>query len=78
MVLEPSQRRQKAKAKECRLTKREGQRKAKKTQSLQENKRKKKGRELVPLVVGSYLTHGPSNVTCMQRSIPTLRYSGIP
>jgi hypothetical protein len=25
-----------------------------------------KGRELVPLVVGSYLTHGPSNVACMQ------------
>jgi hypothetical protein len=28
--------------------------------------RTKKGRELDPLVVGSYLTHGPSNVTSMQ------------
>jgi hypothetical protein len=28
--------------------------------------RTKKGRGLVPLVVGSYLTHGPSNVTNMQ------------
>jgi hypothetical protein len=28
--------------------------------------RTKEGRELVPLVVGSYLTHHPSNVTCMQ------------
>jgi hypothetical protein len=27
---------------------------------------KKKGRELVPLMVGSYLTHCPSNVACMQ------------
>jgi hypothetical protein len=27
---------------------------------------KKKGRELVPLVVGSYFSHGPSNVVQMQ------------
>jgi hypothetical protein len=40
-------------------TKRDGQ----KTNNLQEPK---KGRELVPLVVGSYLTHSPSIVTCMQ------------
>jgi hypothetical protein len=26
----------------------------------------KKKRKLVPLVVGSYLTHGPSDVACMQ------------
>jgi len=26
---------------------------------------KKKGRELVPLMVGNYLTHGSSNITCM-------------
>jgi hypothetical protein len=40
-------------------TKREGQ----KTNNLQEPK---KGNELVFLVVGSYLTHSPFNVTCMQ------------
>jgi hypothetical protein len=36
---------------------------------------KKKGRELVPLLVGSYLTHGPSNVTCVEKGInhPTTR-----
>jgi hypothetical protein len=38
--------------------------KGQKMNSLQEPK--KKGRELVSLVVGGYLTHGPSNVTCMQ------------
>jgi hypothetical protein len=43
-------------------TKREGQRKAKKTNNLKEPK---KGKELFPLVVGSYFAHGPSNVTCM-------------
>jgi hypothetical protein len=26
----------------------------------------KRGRELVPLAVGSYFTHNPSNVACMQ------------
>jgi hypothetical protein len=26
----------------------------------------KEGRELVPLMVGSYFTHNPYNVTCMQ------------
>jgi hypothetical protein len=28
----------------------------------------KEGRDLVPLVVGIYLTYRPSNVTCMQIS----------
>jgi hypothetical protein len=28
--------------------------------------RTKEGKELVPLMVGSYLTHSPSNVVCMQ------------
>ncbi len=37
--------------------------KGQKTHSPQEPKKKK---ELVPLVVASYLTHGPSNVACMQ------------
>ncbi len=36
--------------------------------------KKKEGRELVPLLVGSYLTPGPFNATCMQRSIPILGY----
>jgi hypothetical protein len=27
---------------------------------------KKKGRELIHLMMRSYLTHGPFNVTCMQ------------
>jgi hypothetical protein len=44
-------------------TKREGQKRPKDAQPAGTEK---KGRELVPLVVGSYLTHGPSNVTCMQ------------
>jgi len=44
-----------------RETKREGQRKAK---DEQPTGTKKKGEELVPLVVGSYLTHGPWNVAC--------------
>jgi hypothetical protein len=41
-------------------TKREGQRKAKRHGAC---RNQKKG-ELVPLVVGSYLTHGHSNVAC--------------
>jgi hypothetical protein len=44
-------------------TKREGQRKAK-NNSAHKNQKKKK--ELVLLVVGSYVTYGPSNVTYMQ------------
>jgi hypothetical protein len=40
---------------------REGQRKAKR-HTAHRNQR----REQVPLVVGGYLTHSPSNVTCMQ------------
>jgi hypothetical protein len=43
--------------------KREGQRKVKKCAQLA---RTKEGKELVPLVVGSYLTHNPSNVTFIQ------------
>jgi hypothetical protein len=39
--------------------KREGQKKSKDTQPTWT----KEGRELVPLVVGSYLTHSPSDVT---------------
>jgi hypothetical protein len=42
-----------------RKTKREGQN----TNNLQEPK---KGRELVPLMVGSYFIHNSSNVACMQ------------
>jgi hypothetical protein len=43
-------------------TKREGQRKAKKCTSYRNQKRKK----LIPLMVGTYLTHNPFNVTCTQ------------
>jgi hypothetical protein len=43
--------------------KKEGQRKVKKCGHLA---RTKEGKELVPLVVGSYLTHKPSNVTFIQ------------
>ncbi len=46
-----------------RKTKMEGQRKAKKRTA---HKNQKKGRELIPLMVGSYLTHDPSNVAYMQ------------
>jgi hypothetical protein len=42
-----------------RETKREGQ----KTHNLQEQK---KGKKLVPFVVGSYFTHDPSSVVNMQ------------
>jgi hypothetical protein len=41
-------------------TKREGQR------IICKNFKKKKQKTLDPLVVGHYLIHGPSNVTCMQ------------
>jgi hypothetical protein len=41
----------------------EGQKKAKRCMAC---KKQKKRRELVPLMVGSYLTHNPPNVTCMQ------------
>jgi hypothetical protein len=44
-------------------TKREGQRKAKRHTTC---KNQEKGKKLVPFVVGSNLTHGPSNVACMQ------------
>jgi len=44
-------------------TKREGQIKDKRHTTC---KNQKKGRELVPLVVGSYFTHGPSIVSHMQ------------
>jgi hypothetical protein len=50
--LEPSQRKQKEKAKE----------RPKDTQPIGT----KKGKKLVPLVVGNYFTHGPYNVTNMQ------------
>jgi hypothetical protein len=42
--------------------KKEGQKKVKRHNSQEQ----KKGRKLVPFMVGSYLTHCPSNVTCMQ------------
>jgi hypothetical protein len=44
-------------------TKREGQRKARRRIAC---KNQKKGRELASLVVGSYFTHNPSHVICMQ------------
>jgi hypothetical protein len=40
--------------------------KAKERPKYAQHARTKKGRKLVLLMVGSYLTHGPSNVTCMQ------------
>jgi hypothetical protein len=40
-------------------TKREGQK-------MHNLKEPKKGGDLIPLAVGSYLTHHPFNVTCMQ------------
>jgi hypothetical protein len=40
--------------------KREGQRKAKRHAACMNQ-----GRKLIPLVVGSYFTHHPSNVACM-------------
>jgi hypothetical protein len=45
--------------------KREGQRKVKKMHNPGGTK---EGRELVPLMVGNYLTHNPSNATCMHIS----------
>jgi len=44
-------------------TKNEGQRKAKKHIAY---KNQKKRKQLVPLVVRSYLTHNPYNVACKQ------------
>ncbi len=41
-------------------------RRPKEGQETQNPKGPNKGRELVSFVVGSYLTRGPSNVTCMQ------------
>jgi len=35
-------------------------------QKMQNPQKPEKGRELIPLMVGSYFTHDPSNVTCMQ------------
>jgi hypothetical protein len=46
-----------------RETKREGPRKTK-GRTICRNQ--KKGKELILLVVGSYFTHSPSNVICMQ------------
>jgi hypothetical protein len=46
-------------------TKKEGQRKAKRRKTCK-NQKKRKGRKLVFLMVGSYFTHYPSNVACMQ------------
>jgi hypothetical protein len=45
-----------------RETKREGQRKVKRHVAC---RNQKNGRDLVLLVVGSYPTHGPFNITCM-------------
>jgi hypothetical protein len=47
----------------ARETKREGQRKAKRGTMQRDQKNE---RELMRHMVRSYLTHGPSNVTCMQ------------
>ncbi len=44
-------------------TKKEGQKKAKRHTNI---RTKKKGRKLVPFVVGSYFTHNPFDVACMQ------------
>ncbi len=41
-------------------------RRPKKGQETHNLKGPKRGREPIFLVVGSYFTHGPSNVTCMQ------------
>jgi hypothetical protein len=46
-----------------RETKKESQKKAKRQTT---RKNQKKRRKLIPFVVGSYLTHCPSNVTYMQ------------
>jgi hypothetical protein len=46
-----------------RETKREGQSKAKRCTCPMNQK---KGKKLVPLVIGSYFLHGPSNVANMQ------------
>jgi hypothetical protein len=51
-LLEPSQGRQKGKAKE-------------RSKDI-DTKNQKKARKLIPLMVQSYLTHGPSNVANMQ------------
>jgi hypothetical protein len=40
-------------------------RRPKKGQETHNLKGPKRGREPISLVVGSYFTHGPSNVTCM-------------
>jgi hypothetical protein len=54
-------------------TKRERPKKGQKTTSPQEPK--KRERAIVVLMVGSYLTHDPSNVTCVENGInhPTTR-----
>jgi hypothetical protein len=44
--------------------KKERPKKGQKMHSLLAGNKKKK-KQLVPLVVGSYVTHGPSNVACM-------------
>jgi hypothetical protein len=50
-------------------TKREGQRKVRRHAAAHRNQQRERANISR---VGSYLTHGPSNVRCMQRSIPTL------
>jgi hypothetical protein len=46
-------------------TKRKIKRKAKERPTYAQPEGTKGGRELVPLVVGSYLTHNPFNGSCM-------------
>ncbi len=41
-------------------------RRSKKGQETHNRKGPKRGRGPISLAVGSYFTHGPSNVTCMQ------------
>jgi len=43
-----------------------GRQKGKAKERPKDTQPTKKGRWLIPLVVGCYLTHGPSNVTSMQ------------
>jgi hypothetical protein len=38
----------------------------KKGQKMNSPQELKKGKKLIPFMVGSYLTYSPSNVTCMQ------------
>jgi len=47
------------------ITREEKKRKAKERYKDEQSTRKQK-RKLIPFVVGSYLTHDPSSVTCIQ------------